>query len=100
MIELAGLSGDFIRPFFGRADVKVELKADRTPVTVPHFSRNPPGSELNFRVFRAIPGFKHGVNLDPYRAFMIELAGLSGDFIRPFFGRADEGADEVAAQSG
>jgi histidinol phosphatase-like enzyme (inositol monophosphatase family) len=34
MVELAGLSGDFIRPFFGRADVKVELKADRTPVTV------------------------------------------------------------------
>ena len=33
MIELAGLSGDFIRPFFGRAGVKVELKADGTPVT-------------------------------------------------------------------
>ena len=33
MIELAGLSGDFIRPFFGRSDLKVELKADRTPVT-------------------------------------------------------------------
>jgi len=33
MIELAGLSGDFIRPFFGRTDVKVELKADRSPVT-------------------------------------------------------------------
>jgi histidinol phosphatase-like enzyme (inositol monophosphatase family) len=30
-----------------------------------------------------------GVNLDPYRAFMIELAGLSGDYIRPFFGRTD-----------
>ena len=33
MIELAGLSGDFIRPFFGRADLKVELKADQSPVT-------------------------------------------------------------------
>ncbi len=33
MIELAQLSGHFIRPFFGRADVEVETKADRTPVT-------------------------------------------------------------------
>jgi histidinol phosphatase-like enzyme (inositol monophosphatase family) len=33
MIELAGLSGDFIRPFFGRSDVEVELKADGSPVT-------------------------------------------------------------------
>jgi len=33
MIELAERSGDFIRPFFGRADVKVELKADLSPVT-------------------------------------------------------------------
>jgi histidinol phosphatase-like enzyme (inositol monophosphatase family) len=33
MVELAGLSGDFIRPFFGRADLKVELKADQSPVT-------------------------------------------------------------------
>ncbi len=33
MIELAELSGAFIRPFFGRRDVKVELKADRSPVT-------------------------------------------------------------------
>jgi myo-inositol-1(or 4)-monophosphatase len=29
------------------------------------------------------------VNLDPQRAFMIELAQASGDFIRPFFGRPD-----------
>ncbi len=42
-----------------------------------------------FRVFGAIRGLKHGVNLDPHRAFMIELAALSGDFIRPYFGRAD-----------
>ncbi|HEY5079377.1 MAG TPA: histidinol-phosphatase [Opitutaceae bacterium] len=34
MAELAGSSGDFIRPFFGRTDVKVELKADQSPVTV------------------------------------------------------------------
>ncbi len=34
MIELAERSGDFIRPFFGRADLKVELKADLSPVTV------------------------------------------------------------------
>jgi histidinol phosphatase-like enzyme (inositol monophosphatase family) len=33
MIELAERSGDFIRPFFGRADVKVEFKADLSPVT-------------------------------------------------------------------
>jgi len=33
-------------------------------------------------VFR---GFKEGVNLDPYRAFALELAEKSGEFIRPFF---------------
>jgi len=33
------------------------------------------------------------VNLDPYRAFMVELAALSGDFIRPRFGRADVRVD-------
>ncbi len=33
MIELAGLSGDFIRPFFGSADLKVDLKSDQSPVT-------------------------------------------------------------------
>lgn len=42
-----------------------------------------------FRVFGANRGFNHGVNLDPHRAFMIELAGQSGDFIRPYFGRTD-----------
>ena len=33
MIKLAELSGNFIRPFFGRADLEVERKADRSPVT-------------------------------------------------------------------
>jgi myo-inositol-1(or 4)-monophosphatase len=33
MVELAGLSGDFIRPYFARPDLRVELKADQTPVT-------------------------------------------------------------------
>jgi histidinol phosphatase-like enzyme (inositol monophosphatase family) len=33
MQELARESGDFIRPFFGRADLAVEAKADQTPVT-------------------------------------------------------------------
>ena len=33
IIELAELSGEFIRPYFGRSDVEVELKADGSPVT-------------------------------------------------------------------
>jgi myo-inositol-1(or 4)-monophosphatase len=33
MLELAGASGDFIRPLFGRRDVAVEFKADQSPVT-------------------------------------------------------------------
>jgi histidinol phosphatase-like enzyme (inositol monophosphatase family) len=33
MAELAAQSGDFIRPFFGRPDLAVELKADQSPVT-------------------------------------------------------------------
>ena len=33
MVELAKLSGHFIAPFFGRADVAVEIKADHSPVT-------------------------------------------------------------------
>lgn len=33
MIELAERSGDFIRPYFGRADLEVEMKADLSPVT-------------------------------------------------------------------
>ena len=36
-----------------------------------------------FRVFR---GFKGGVDLTPYRAFMVMLAEESGEFIRPLFG--------------
>jgi histidinol phosphatase-like enzyme (inositol monophosphatase family) len=47
-----------------------------------------PGPSSIFRVFRRIRGFNDGVYLDPYRAFMIELAQRSGDFIRPFFGQA------------
>ncbi len=34
-------------------------------------------------------GFKEGVNVEPYRDFMVELAELSGAFIRPFYGRTD-----------
>jgi histidinol phosphatase-like enzyme (inositol monophosphatase family) len=48
-----------------------------------------PGPSSIFRVFHPIRGFNDGVNLDPHRAFMVELARASGDFIRPFFGRAD-----------
>ena len=33
MVELAALSGVFIRPYFGRADLQVDLKADQSPVT-------------------------------------------------------------------
>jgi histidinol phosphatase-like enzyme (inositol monophosphatase family) len=57
------------------------------------------GPSSIFRVFRAIRGFIDGVNLDPYRAFMIELARLSGDFIRPFFGRSDLRVDLKSDQS-
>jgi myo-inositol-1(or 4)-monophosphatase len=62
-------------------------------------------------VFSPIHGFKDGVNLDPYRDFMIELAEMSGEFIRPYYGReglkvelkadrspvtaADRGAEEL-----
>jgi histidinol phosphatase-like enzyme (inositol monophosphatase family) len=52
-----------------------------------------------FRVFAPIHRFNDGVNLDPYRAFMIELARLSGDFIRPFFGNADLRVDLKSDQS-
>ena len=34
MTELAEKSGDFIRPYFGRADLVVETKSDATPVTL------------------------------------------------------------------
>ena len=33
MIELAELSGELIRPYFGRSGLKVELKSDGSPVT-------------------------------------------------------------------
>src|SRR3954470_17138786 len=33
MTELAGKSGNFIRPFFGNPDLAVETKADQSPVT-------------------------------------------------------------------
>ncbi len=62
-------------------------------------------------MFRLIRGFKDGVNLDPFRDFMVELAEDSGKFIRPFYGReglavelkadkspvtaADRGAEEL-----
>jgi len=34
MVELATLSGDFIRPYFGRDDLQVETKLDHSPVTI------------------------------------------------------------------
>jgi histidinol phosphatase-like enzyme (inositol monophosphatase family) len=34
MIELAKLSGDFIRPHYGRTGLEVEIKKDQSPVTV------------------------------------------------------------------
>ncbi len=34
LIELAERSGEFIRPFFASPDLKVEVKADQTPVTL------------------------------------------------------------------
>jgi len=34
LIELAELSGDFVRPFFANPDLAVELKADLSPVTL------------------------------------------------------------------
>jgi histidinol phosphatase-like enzyme (inositol monophosphatase family) len=34
MIELANLSGEFIRPHFGRTGLEVEIKKDQSPVTV------------------------------------------------------------------
>jgi myo-inositol-1(or 4)-monophosphatase len=34
LVELAEKSGDLIRPYFGSPDLAVEIKADRTPVTL------------------------------------------------------------------
>jgi histidinol phosphatase-like enzyme (inositol monophosphatase family) len=53
----------------------------------------------NFRVFRPIRGFNDGVNLDSQRNFMIELAELSGDFIRPYFATPDLQVDLKADNS-
>jgi histidinol phosphatase-like enzyme (inositol monophosphatase family) len=39
------------------------------------------------------------VNLEPYRAFLLELATQSGEFIRPHFGRADLAVELKADQS-
>jgi myo-inositol-1(or 4)-monophosphatase len=39
------------------------------------------------------------VNLEPYRAFIVELAERSGDLIRPYFGRADLAVELKADQS-
>jgi myo-inositol-1(or 4)-monophosphatase len=33
LLELAASSGEFIRPFFGRSDLRVDTKADKSPVT-------------------------------------------------------------------
>jgi myo-inositol-1(or 4)-monophosphatase len=33
LVELAGRSGDLIRPFFANPDLRIELKADQSPVT-------------------------------------------------------------------
>lgn len=57
------------------------------------------GPSSILRVFGPNRGFNDGVNLDPYRAFLIELAGASGDFIRPFFGRPDLRVDLKSDQS-
>jgi myo-inositol-1(or 4)-monophosphatase len=64
-----------------------------------------------FRVFRVFRGFKGLVDATPYRAFLIELARESGEFIRPLYGQpglavetkadaspvtaADRGAEEL-----
>ncbi len=42
-----------------------------------------------FSVFRVLRGQAMDVNLDLYRAFLIELAEKSGDFIRPYFAAPD-----------
>jgi histidinol phosphatase-like enzyme (inositol monophosphatase family) len=34
ILELAEKSGDYLRPFFGEANIAVEIKSDQTPVTV------------------------------------------------------------------
>ncbi len=34
LVELAEKSGDFIRPYFAQSDLKIDLKADLSPVTI------------------------------------------------------------------
>lgn len=63
------------------------------------FPQIPAAPSSIFRVFRTNRGLNDGVNLDPYRAFMIELANVSGEFIRPFFGRSDLQVDLKSDQS-
>ncbi len=52
-----------------------------------------------FRVFRVFRGFKAGVDLTPYRPFMIELARASGEFIRPLYRQPGLEVDAKADQS-
>jgi myo-inositol-1(or 4)-monophosphatase len=56
IVELAERSGDLIRPYFGRADLAVELKADQSPVTAADR-----GAEALMRdlIHRAFP--EHGI---------------------------------------
>ncbi len=56
VVELAERSGDLIRPYFGRADLVVELKADQSPVTAADR-----GAEALMRdlIHRAFP--EHGI---------------------------------------
>jgi histidinol phosphatase-like enzyme (inositol monophosphatase family) len=39
------------------------------------------------------------VDLSPYRAFLLEIAGQSGDFLRPLFGQADLAIETKSDQS-
>jgi myo-inositol-1(or 4)-monophosphatase len=56
MIELAELSGEFIRPYYGQSGLQVELKADSSPVT----AADRGAEELMRRLIRErFPG--HGV---------------------------------------
>ena len=79
MIELAGLSGDFIRPFYGCADVQVDFKADQSPVTAADR-----GAEELMRqaIQRKFPG--HGIigeefgNENPGAAFAWVLDPIDG----------------------
>ena len=52
-----------------------------------------------FRVIGRPCRFNAGVNLEPYRAFLLELAEASGDFIRPFFANPGLKIDLKADQS-